>query len=116
MKINQYAEAELTTVSVVNAKAVLPREMLLFMVLTAPNNYIFKERLKEVLTIKAFNSASVENFRQTKLQIEYRSVMSQKNKFVKLWDLVPFSSKASLEKGPCQKLPLNCISQPNYKG
>ena len=54
MKIKQYAEAELTTVSVVNAKAVLPREMLLIMLLTAPNNYIFKERLKEVLTIKAF--------------------------------------------------------------
>ena len=34
VKINQYAEAELTTVSVVNAKAVLPREMLLIMVLT----------------------------------------------------------------------------------
>ena len=47
MEINQYAEAELTTVSVVNAKAVLPREMVLIMVLTAPNNYIFKERLKE---------------------------------------------------------------------
>ena len=47
---------------------------------------------------------------------EYRSVTSQKNKFVKLWDLVPFSSKASLEKGPCQKLPLNCNSQPKYKG
>ena len=39
-----------------------------------------------------------------------------KNKFVKLWDLVPFSSKTSLEKGPCQKLPLNCNSQPEYKG
>ena len=72
MKINQYAEAELTTVSVVNAKAVLPREMSLIMVLTAPNNYIFKERLREVLTIKAFNSASVENFRQTKLRIAAR--------------------------------------------
>ena len=48
--------------------------------------------------------------------IEYRSVTSQKYKFVKLWDLVPFSSKASLEKGPCQKLPLNCYSQPKYKG
>ena len=48
--------------------------------------------------------------------IEYRSVTSQKDKFVKLWDLVPFSSKASLEKGPCQKLPLNCNSQPKYKG
>ena len=35
-------------------------------------------------------------------------------KFVKLWDLVPFSSKASLENGPCQKLPLNCNSQPKY--
>ena len=43
--------------------------MLLIMALTAPNNYIFKERLKEVLTMKAFNSASVENFRQTKLRI-----------------------------------------------
>ena len=49
-------------------------------------------------------------------KIEYRSVTSQKNKFVKLWDLVPFSGKASLEKGPCQNLPLNCISQPKYKG
>ena len=29
---------------------------------------------------------------------------SQKDKFVKLWDLGAFSSKASLEKGPCQKL------------
>ena len=48
--------------------------------------------------------------------IEYRSVTSQKNKFVKLWDLVPFSSKASLEKGPCQKLPRNSNSQPKYKG
>ena len=47
---------------------------------------------------------------------EYRSVTSQKNKFVKLWDLVPFSSKASLEKGPCQKLPRNSNSQPKYKG
>ena len=47
--------------------------------------------------------------------IEYRSVTSQK-KIVKLWDLVPFSSKASLEKGPCQKLPLNCNSQLKYKG
>ena len=50
------------------------------------------------------------------MRIEYRSVTSQKNKFAKLWDLVPFSSKASLEKGPCQKLPLNCNSQPKYKG
>ena len=32
--------------------------------------------------------------------IEYRSVTSQKNKFVKLWDLLPFSNRASLEKGP----------------
>ena len=48
--------------------------------------------------------------------IEYRSVTSQKNKFVKLWDLVLFSSKASLEKGPCQKLPRNSNSQPKYKG
>ena len=48
--------------------------------------------------------------------IEYRSVTSQKDKFVKLWDLVPFSSKASLEKGPCQKLLLNCNSQPKYNG
>ena len=39
-----------------------------------------------------------------------------KNKFVKLWDLVPFSRKASLEKGPCEKLPLNYNSQPKYKG
>ena len=43
--------------------------------------------------------------------IEYRSVTSQKNEFVKLWDLVPFSNIASLKKGPCQKLPLNCNSQ-----
>ena len=48
--------------------------------------------------------------------IEYRSVTSQKIKFVKLWDLVSFSNRASLEKGPCQKLPLNCNSQPKYKG
>ena len=34
-------------------------------------------------------------------KIEYRSVTSQKNKFVKLWDLVPLSSQASLEKGSC---------------
>ena len=27
-----------------------------------------------------------------------------KNKFVKLWDLVPFSSKASLEKGSLPKI------------
>ena len=40
----------------------------MYVVLTAPNNYIFKERLKDVLTIKAFNSASVEN-RQKKLRI-----------------------------------------------
>ena len=39
-----------------------------------------------------------------------------KNKFAKLWDLVPFSNRASLEKGPCQKLPLNCNFQPKYKG
>ena len=39
-----------------------------------------------------------------------------KNKFVKLWDLLPFSNRASLEKGPCQKLPLNCNFQPKYKG
>ena len=50
------------------------------------------------------------------IDVEYRSVMSQKNKFVKLSDVVPFSSKASLENGPCQKLPLNCNSQPKYKG
>ena len=81
MKINQYAEAELTTVSVVNAKAVLPREMVLIMVLTAPNNYIFKERLKEVLTIKAFNSASVENFRQTKLRIAVRIEVETKRDY-----------------------------------
>ena len=57
------------------------------------------------------------NFSKNSIEtIEYRSVTSQKNKFVKLWDLVPFSSKASLEKGPCQKLPLNCNSQPKYKG
>ena len=37
-------------------------------------------------------------------------------KIVKLWDLVPFSNRASLEKGPCQKLPLKCNSQPKYKG
>ena len=48
--------------------------------------------------------------------IQYRGATSQKIRFVKLWDLVPFSSKASLEKGPCQKLPLNCNSQPKYKG
>ena len=30
---------------------------------------IFEERLKDVLTIKAFYSASVKNFKQTKLQI-----------------------------------------------
>ena len=48
--------------------------------------------------------------------IDHRSVTSQKIKFVKLWDLVPFSNRASLEKGPCQKLPLNCNSQPKYKG
>ena len=48
--------------------------------------------------------------------VEYRSVTSQKNKFVKLWDLAPFSSKASSEKGPCQKLLLNCNFQPKYKG
>ena len=69
MKIKRYTEAKLTTVSVVNAKAVFPRDMLLIMVLTAPNNYSFKERPKEVLTMTAFNSASVENFRQTKLRI-----------------------------------------------
>ena len=39
-----------------------------------------------------------------------------KNEFVKLWDLVPFSNKASLGKGPCQKWPLKCNSQPKYKG
>ena len=48
--------------------------------------------------------------------IEYRSVTLQKIKFVKLWDLVPFSNRASLEKGPCQKLSLKCNSQPKYKG
>ena len=46
--------------------------MLFIMVLTVPNDDIFKERLKEVLTMKAFNSASVENFRQTKLRIAAR--------------------------------------------
>ena len=51
-----------------------------------------------------------------KYSIEYRSVTSQKNKFVKLWDLLPFSNRASLEKGPCQKLALNCNSQLKYKG
>ena len=39
-----------------------------------------------------------------------------KNKFVKLSDLVPFSNRASLKRGPCQKLPLNCNSQPKYNG
>ena len=39
-----------------------------------------------------------------------------KNKFVKLWDLALFSNRASLKRGPCQKLPLNCNSQPKYKG
>ena len=53
-------------------EACLPCEMLLIMVLTAPNNYIFKEGLKEVLTKKAFNSSSVENCRQTKLRIAAR--------------------------------------------
>ena len=48
--------------------------------------------------------------------IEYRSVTSQKIKFVKLWDLVSFSNRTSLEKGPCQKLPLNCNSHPKDKG
>ena len=46
-----------------------PSSSLLIMILTAPNNYIFNERRKEVLTIKAFNSASVENFTQMKLRI-----------------------------------------------
>ena len=41
---------------------------------------------------------------------------TQKNKFVKLWDLmVPFSNRASLEKGPCQKLPLIVIPSRNVK-
>ena len=39
-----------------------------------------------------------------------------KNKFVKLCDLAPFSNRASLKRDPCQKLPLNCNSQPKYKG
>ena len=70
MKIKQYAEVDHSIRSECEGR--LPREMLLIMVSTAPNNYIFNERLKEVLTIKAFNSASVENFRQTKLQIAAR--------------------------------------------
>ena len=40
---------------------------------------------------------------------------SQKNKFVKLWDLVLFSSKVSLEKGPCQKYLLIVIPSQNIK-
>ena len=37
-------------------------------------------------------------------------MMSQKNKFVKLWDLVPFSNRASLKMGPCKKTTcVNCI-------
>ena len=70
MKIKQYAEVDHSIGS--ECEGGLPREMLLIMVSTAPNNYIFNERLKEVLTKKAFNSASVENFRQTKLQIAAR--------------------------------------------
>ena len=66
MKIKQYAAVDHSIGSECEGR--LPREMLL----TAPNNYIFNERLKEVLTIKTFNSASVENFRQTKLQIAAR--------------------------------------------
>ena len=41
-------------------------------------------------------------------------MMSQKIKFVKLWDLVSFSNRASLENGACQKLPLNCNFQLKY--
>jgi len=41
---------------------------------------------------------------------------SETLEFVKLWDLAPFSNWASLEKGPCQKSPLNCNSQQKYKG
>ena len=70
MKIKQYAEVDHSIRS--EREGRLPREMLLIMVSTAPNNYFFIERLKEVLKIKAFNSASVENFRQTKLQIAAR--------------------------------------------
>ena len=68
------------------------------------------------LTVKKKNYRTRQIKKTTAMYIEYRSVTSKKNKFVKLWDLVPFSGKASLEKGPCQKLPLNCISQPKYKG
>ena len=38
-----------------------------------------------------------------------------KNKFVKLWDLVSFWSRVSLNKGACQKLPFNCYSPQNVK-
>ena len=75
MTIKQNAEAELTTdhhsirscssIRVVNAKVV-------FLVTHYGldcTKCIFKERLKEVLTVKAFYSGSVENFKQTKLRI-----------------------------------------------
>ena len=42
--------------------------------------------------------------------------MSQTNKFVKLCDLALFSNGASLKKCPCEKLHLNCNSQPKNNG
>ena len=39
------------------------------------------------------------------------SVTSQK-----LWDLAPLSKRASSKRGPSQKIPLNCNSQPIYVG
>ena len=71
MKIKQYAAVDHSIGSECEGR--LPREMLL----TAPNNYIFNERMK-VITIKAFNSASVENFRQTKLRIAARIEVEKK--------------------------------------
>ena len=76
MTVKQYTEPELTTVSAGissrhpcgEREGSLTCEMLLIMVLTALNVFS-RKRPKEVLTIKAFNNASVENFRQTKLQI-----------------------------------------------
>ena len=40
---------------------------------------------------------------------------SQKTKFVKLWDLAPFSNRASLEKGPAENYLLIVIPIRNIK-
>ena len=60
------------------------------------------------LTLKTVNAKTL-TYRVLKCDVA-------KKKFAKLWDMTPFLNRASLKKGPCQKLPLNCNFQPKYKG